>query len=257
MSRPEETLEQLARLAREEEALHAALERKAAGASDANEPLLEGLPAELVEPLAREKEASLVDAIHARLAARAGGEKAARPLELAKARSNAQRRSIALASSAGIVAIAAGVLLWLGRPSDSTTPLPFYEAAVEGHQRSERSSSGPVEVLRLRPGSKLRFALRPQADFGEAVRARVLLSGAGSDAAGKPRELELSQEQSDSGALKVELRVPDSLPERGELVMLVGRASTLERELARRGEPSADPTTRDPQRFPWPFERAP
>jgi hypothetical protein len=56
-------------------------------------------------------------------------------------------------------------------------------------------------------------------------------------------ELELKQEQSRAGALKIDVRVPESLPSRGELVLLIARES--------------DRSARNPQFFRWRFERAP
>lgn len=224
MSRPEETLEQLARLAREDEALEAEL------------------PAELRAPLSRERTSALVDGIQARLAtqAAAGAPPAARSLS-SSAPARASRRRFVLSTAGGAVALAAGVLLWVGRPVHDEAPLPPYEVEIEGEQRTERSTAPTLGSLRLRPGSTLRFEARPRTDFNDGVRARVLLMRSGLEARGNASELELNQEQSSAGALKIEVRLPEALPESGELVLVVERASRAE----------------DAQRFAWNFERAP
>ncbi|MDQ2646152.1 MAG: hypothetical protein M3020_20230 [Myxococcota bacterium] len=196
MPLPEQTLAELSRLAREDEALE------------------QRLPPELSTPISAEKTAALVGAIHGKLGART-------------------RRRNFLAAGGAVAAMAAGVAVFFTVGRDGK-PLPLYEARVEGGQQSERSSAPHNEVLRLRAGSKLRFELRPQSDFPEPVRARVQILGAG-------KNLELDEQRSPAGALKLEVRLPASLPERGEIVVTVEGASS-------------SPGT---QRFSWPFERSP
>jgi hypothetical protein len=204
MPRPEETLDELARLAREDEALH------------------DRLPPELSTPISAEKTAALVGAIQGRITTRT------------------RRRSF-LAAGAAVAAMAAGVLLFIGRPGAA---LPEYEVRLAGGQQSERSSSEHrAELLRLRGGSTLRFELRPQKDFAEAVEARVVLSSKELAARNEDQALEVVQEQSAAGALKVEVRVPDQLPATGRLLLFVARKSA--------------PTADDRKLFSWPFERSP
>src|SRR5688572_2661961 len=166
MPRPEDTLDELARLAREDEALH------------------DRLPPELSTPISAEKTAALVGAIQSRITTRT------------------RRRSF-LAAGAAIAAIAAGVLPFIGRPGPA---LPEYEVRVAGGQQSERSSSEHrAELLRLRSGSTLTFELRPQKDYSGAVEAQVVLISQGFTARNEIHVLELSQEQSAAGALRIEV----------------------------------------------------
>ncbi len=196
MPLPEQTLAELARLAREDEALE------------------QHLPPQLSTPISAEKTAALVGAIHGKLGARS-------------------RRRNFLAAGGVVVAMAAGVALVIavGREGD---PLPVYEARVEGGQQSERSSAPQSALLRLRAGSKLRFELRPRSDYPEPVHARVQILGVG-------KNLEIDEQRSAAGALKLEAQLPASLPERGELVVTIERASSSE----------------GARRFSWPFERSP
>ena len=203
MPLPEETLAELARLAREDEALEGRL------------------PPELSTPIAVEKTAGLVGAIQGKLAARS-------------------RRRNFLAAGGAFAAMAAGVALFLGVGGGGEgAPLPAYDARVEGGQQSERSSAPQTDMLRLRAGSKLRFELRPRSDYSEPVNARVELARAGEGGASLP--LEVTQQRSAAGALKLEALLPATLPERGELVVSVERA----------GYPA------NSQRFSWLFERSP
>lgn len=204
MPRPEETLEELARLAREDEALR------------------DRLPSELSTPISAEKTAALVGAIQGKLTTR-----------------NRERLRNLLAAGGAFVAIAAGALLFVGRPGQA---LPEYEVRVAGGQQSERSSLDQrPESLRLRGGSTLTFELRPRTDFSGALEARAVLSSR-EFAKGEVQALELSQEQSASGALRVEVRVPASLPGSGTLMLFVARTS--------------DPLGDDRKLFQWPFERS-
>jgi hypothetical protein len=204
MPRPEDTLDELARLAREDEALH------------------DRLPPELSTPISAEKTAALVGAIQSRITTRT------------------RRRSF-LAAGAAVAAMAAGVLLFIGRPGAT---LPEYEVRVAGGQQSERSSSEHrAELLRLRSGSTLTFELRPQKDYSGAVEAQVVLISKGFTARNEIHVLELSQEQSAAGALRIEVRIPNQVPATGRLTLSV----------ARKGEPASD----DRKLFSWPFERSP
>lgn len=207
MPLPEETLEELARLAREDEALR------------------DQLPPELSTPISAEKTAALAGAIQKKLQTRT------------------RRRSF-LAAGAAFAAMAAGVVLFIVNTGDGLgpgdgPPLPRYDARVEGGQQSERSTAPQTEVLRLRPGSTLRFELRPQSDYTGPVNARVLLQNGGKD--GQSLNLEVTQQRSAAGALKVDARLPSWLPRRSEIIV------TLERPSSPEGS----------QRFSWPFERSP
>jgi len=208
MSRPEDTLYELARLAREDEALR------------------ERLPLELQAPLSAEKTAALVDSIHARLAPARSSREPVPPV---------RRSRFVAAGGAAVAALAAAVLFWVGRPNESGAPLPFYDVRVEGAQQSERSGAQRAELLRLRPDSKLKFELRPKQDFSGNVSARVVLVDAGrvpwraerqAPPQGDALELEVAQERSATGGLKVEARLPIGLPARGVLVLLVSRVSS-------------------------------
>lgn len=244
MSRPEETLEQLARVARADEQLHAALERRGtARAMPEDEPRLRSLPSSLSvsSPLSEDRQQQLVEQIRARM----GG---------APARTALLTRRV-IVSAAGVGAMAAALSIWLSAPR-VFAPLPGYQLRVQGAQQGERAAAPETGALRLRPGSRLHLALRPEADVTGDVRARLFVRAMGERALGA--ELLLKQEQSSTGSLRVEAEVPSSLPEGGELVLLVGRPP-LVAKLA----PDGDETVlrrlpaSDVQAFRRPFERAP
>lgn len=248
MPRPEETLEELARVAREDEVLQAALERRSAGrSSPSDEALLSALPRSLSSGLSEGRKQQLVDAIQARLA----GPSSEPHAQLAQAPSPAStsRRLRSFVAAAALSAVAAGGLLWLQHPR-AIEPLSPYQVRVEGSQRDERASAQQSGSLKLRPGSSLRFELRPETDVHGEVRARVFVRDTGQRAPGG-LELRVTQERSNAGALRVEAEVPSSLPELGDLVLFVGRADAIEKLAPQRDQ------TSDSQEFRWPFERAP
>lgn len=227
MPDPDLLLAQVARLARQDEAFGVASERRIAGtASPEDEALSADLPESFAERISRVQEAAVVEALERRLARRGGGV----------------RRLRRFAGSAiAACAIAAAALLWLRPKSSSDEPLAPYEVRVEGSVRSERSSTRAPALLQLRPESTLTFELRPQRDVQGHVHARMFIRAAGSADSSLP-ELDTVAQQSAAGALRVEVRVPNTLPAAGELVLYVGR-----------GE--AAPTLS--QSFRLPFERTP
>src|SRR6188768_2800950 len=126
MPRPEDTLEQLARLARSDAALHAASERKPASSSRSDEAApVSVLPDSLTEPLSEAQRASYVDAIQARLAS-----ERARPAAPATVTSLGRRP--ALVAVVALTAAAAGVLFALRGSPDAEGPLSRYEVRLEG-----------------------------------------------------------------------------------------------------------------------------
>ncbi|HET7540375.1 MAG TPA: hypothetical protein VFK05_10910 [Polyangiaceae bacterium] len=249
MSRPEDTLEQLARLARDDEALHAASERRPPALPRSEEvPPASGLPDSLAEPLSEAQRASFVDAIQARLA---NAERVAVPTPLP---SLARRRR--LVTVVALTAAAAGVLFALRTGPDADGALSRYEVRLEGSQQTERGAAQVPDLLRLRPSTTLRFELRPTHDERGSVRVRAFVHGALAAAAGETRELTVSQEQSTAGALRVAAPLPAALSERGELVLYVGRPSAVEH-----AQPNDKlgtlPSLGTVQEFRWPFERVP
>ncbi|HET9953136.1 MAG TPA: hypothetical protein VFQ61_01460 [Polyangiaceae bacterium] len=249
MSRPDLTIDDLAQFAREDAAVQAAMERRAKGAPTPDDDLLlEEVPDFLLPSSSPLETAQLVASIQERLGAE-------RPSEFTpsttpgRTASKPRRMTWLLSASAGVVALAAAVLLWVGAPPPEK--LAHYTVQVEGSQRGERAASHeqPV-VLRLRSGSELRFALRPETDVDGEIRARLFARR--SDGSGTV-ELLIRQEQSAAGALRVESTVPSTLPESGELVLVVGRAETL-RGLS--ASATLDVTERSGQAFRWRFEHS-
>jgi hypothetical protein len=251
MPRPEDTLDQLVRLARDEEALHAASERRpTANPSSDDAPADSVLPDSLTQPLTPALQLSFVDAIQARLA---NSERVPAP---APPRAIAPPRRGALVALVALAAAAAGVLLALRGSTDTDGPLSRYEVRLEGSEQTLRGSPQVLGLLRLQPSSRLRFGLRPQSDERGSVRVRAFVQGLAAAGPREARELEVTQEQSTAGALRVEALLPTPLPERGELLLYVGRPSTLARALPNDGPKSA-PNPGSAQEFRWQFERVP
>ena len=249
MSRPDDTLEQLARLARDDEVLHAASERRPPISShpdDAPPPSV--LPESLTEPISEAQRSSVVDAIQARLAS------PERVRSTPSFASVARRRRNALVAVVTLTAAAAAVLLALRGSPGADGPLSQYEARVEGAEQTERGSTQAVGVLRLQPSSELRFQLRPKSDERGSVRARAFVDSLAAGGAHETRELEITQEQSAAGALRIRARLPPSLSERGQLLLYVGRPAVVEHALPSDG-PASEPG--HAQEFRWQFERAP
>ncbi|HKO46374.1 MAG TPA: hypothetical protein VJV79_01540 [Polyangiaceae bacterium] len=251
MPRPEDTLDQLARLARNDEALHAASERRPTSPSSGEDLTPASvLPESLTQPISEAQQSSLVDAIQARLA---NAERSQRPAALVPF---ARRRRTALVALVAFTAAAAGVLLAVrGRP-DPDGPLSRYEVRLEGSEQTERGSSQAPGLLRLRPSSELRFELRPSRDVPGSVGARAFLRGLTAGDTHQTRELEVTQEQSSAGALRVAAQVPTPLPERGELLLYVGRRNAIAHAPPSNGSSNAT-GPREAQEFRWQFERAP
>lgn len=249
MSRPEETLELLARTAREEEQLLAALERHAEGrSSPGDDARLRDLPPALLPSFSEERQQQLVEQIRSRLQAGAGEAASTGSV----GRVSRRPRSL-LWGTIAATAVAASIGVWFGAPR-ALAPLPSYELRVQGSQRSERAAAPETGPLRLRAGSRLRLELRPAADVTGEVRARLFARATGQRALGA--ELEVAQEQSSAGALRVEAEVPSSLPERGELALLVGRPAALAKVVPDGDEPDRlGLPASDARIFRRPFER--
>jgi len=251
MPRPEDTLEQLARLARDDEVLHAASERgQHALSSVEHEPNTGGLPESLTQPLSEAQQSSFVDAIQARLVSHDRVRSSVRPAP------RVRRRMGAIAAAVALTAAAAGILLAPRGGSDAGGPLSRYVARLEGAEQSERGNTQAAGPLRLRAGSQLRFELRPQRDERGSVRARAFMLGLVAAGSREKRELEITQEQSPVGALRVAAQLPTALSERGELLLYVGRPAALERALPN-DEPGRVPAPSQLQEFRFQFERAP
>ncbi|MFZ5892797.1 MAG: hypothetical protein ACOY0T_17185 [Myxococcota bacterium] len=235
MPHPDNLLEQVVRLAREDEELGRASERRLTGtASPEDEALTADLPESFTRPISSAQESALVDGIQARLA---------------RSRGSAPRWRSVAGASIGVAAIAAGILLWITRTPSEDGPLAPYEVRVEGSLRTERSSAPSSGSLRLRAGSTLRFELRPRSDVHASVHSRVFVRGANSTSS--LEEMSVTQQQSAAGALRVDVQVPASLPPTGELLLYVGRRGAIERSLPR------DSDSNEVQQFKWSFERDP
>jgi len=245
MPRPEDTLDQLARLARDDEALHAASERRPkANSSSDDEPPASVLPESLTQPLSEAQQRSFVDAIQARLA---NADRVPIPAPVA---SLARRRVIV--AFVALTATAAGVLLALRFGTDADGPLSRYEVRLEGSEQTERGSTQALGLLRLRASSTLRFELRPRSDERGSVRVRAFVQGLAAAGSHEMRELEVTQEQSTAGALRVRAQLPTPLSERGQLLLYVGRPDTIDHAL-----PGSAPASSSAQEFRWQFERVP
>jgi len=250
MPHPEDTLERLAELAREDETWASALERRSLDQSHpGDDALLGSLPAFASEPMPSDRTRALVDSIQTRLQRDGGPSPPASASVEASAKSPRWPRGVWIAGAA-LTAIAAGSLLWLRTPAD-IEPLSQYEVHVRGSQRSDRASVQRIDVLRLRPRSELRFELRPRTDVRGAVRARIFVDPAD---ASRSFEVATTGEQSEAGALRISATVPPDLPESGELLLFVGRSRSIEELLATEAT-STPPGTL--QQFRWRFERTP
>lgn len=229
-------VEEVASLAREDEALGLASERRLSGtATAADEALSHDMPDSLIAPLSRERERAVVDAIESRIG-RAG---------------NVRRLRRAAGGAVAVSAIAAGVLLWVMSARNIDGLVPPYEARVEGGIQSQRSgerlSAPSPQPLWIQPGTMLRFELRPHRDVRGSVRARAFVREAGNEGSSR-QELVIAQQESPAGALRVELRVPSTLPAAGELLLYLGRRGAVEGDLA---------DASDLQTFRFSFKRAP
>jgi len=252
MPRPEDTLEQLARLARDDEVLHAASERKPTADPSADESSpVSVLPDSLTEPISDAQRSSVVDAIQARLAR---SERSETPVPLVSILRLRRRRS-ALVTVVALIAVAAGAVLALRVKPDEEGPLSHYEVRLEGAEHTERGSADVSGALLLHPSSKLRFELRPRNDERGNVRARAFVQGLPVAGARETRELTVSQEQSAAGALRVAAQLPPSLAERGELLLYVGRPAAVESVQPRAPSGALQPSNL--QEFRWQFERVP
>jgi hypothetical protein len=251
MPRPEDTLDRLARLARDDEALHAVSERRPMALSrgeDSAPPSV--LPESLTRPISEAQQSSFVDAIQARLAS---SERRPSAPTLA---SRAPRRPNALVALGALGALAATVgLLVLRAQPNADEPLSRYELRLEGPAQTERGNT-PARLLRLRSSTQLRFELRPLRDERGSVRARAFVQGPVANGARETRELEVTQEQSAAGAVRASGDLPASLPEHGELLLYVGRPSVIERTQPNAATGSG-PTPGDAQEFRFQFERVP
>jgi hypothetical protein len=124
------------------------------------------------------------------------------------------------------LAAAAALALWLSSPpGGSLTRYQIEIAGVPQPAPAEHSSAGSSAELELARGSGVTIVLRPQGRV-EPVEASVFVAAAGS-AAG-PRAVPFSSGAAGSGALRVQLAA-GALPERGRLVVIVGRAGAMPR----------------------------
>jgi hypothetical protein len=126
------------------------------------------------------------------------------------------------------VAAAAAVVLWLrtSGPGD----LPAYELAAEGGEEelrgsSEPSRTGPATVLRVKPGTRVEFVVRPAVAVDGDVDVRAFLVRQGESRAWTP-----PYERSSDGAFRI-VGPARALfgPSEGELdvVLVVGRPAAL------------------------------
>jgi hypothetical protein len=252
MPRPEDTLELLARRARDDEALlPVSARRPRALARPDEEAPTSALPESFTRPISEAQQSSLVDAIQARLA---GAER--RPAETTQV-SRGARRPTAFAAFGALAALAAAIsLVLLGERKDAEQPLSRYELQMEGSQQTERGTSLAAGVLRLRSSTQLRFELRPKRDERGSVRTRAFVQSLAESGAPETRELKVSQEQSAAGALRLAAELPALLPARGELLLYVGRPSLVD-HTPPNVVPSRAAGASSAQEFRFPFERVP
>jgi hypothetical protein len=249
MPHPDDTLAQLARLARDDDALHAASERRPLTPDSADQAPASALPESLTQPISDALQSSFVDAIQARLA-----DPKRTSVPPPRAPLGRQRRD-ALIAFVGLTAAAAGVLLTLRGSSDTEKPLPRYEVRLEGSLQSDRGVTQTPLLLRLRSSSTLQLDLRPTGDVQGPVLARAFLQRLATEGAGELR-VEVTQEQSPAGALRLTAQLPAVLSERGLLVLYVGRSSVIDRPLPK-NESGHTLVPDGAQAFRWQFERAP
>jgi hypothetical protein len=206
------------------------------------------LPESLTRPISEAQQLSLVNAIQARLAS-------AERHPAATTHASRTRRGPAALAALVALAAAVGLLVLRGRP-DADEPLSRYEVQLEGSQQTERGSTQALARLRLRSGTQLRFELRPMRDERGSVRARAFVQALAASGARETRELEVTQEQSSAGAVRVAAHLPAPLFERGELLLYVGRPSVIADTLPNAASASA-PGPGNTQEFRFQFERVP
>lgn len=202
--KPEELLQRLARLEKEQESGVDTL----AGAPEA-EPVL-------LAPLSPELEA--------RIAAAASAEVSPAPRAL--------RRGRWIAASAAAAAAIAGFGLYLSQGTGAE--LPAYRLAVSGGEQTHRAQGAEAEVLEVRAGSRVVFELTPATVSRAAVKVEtfVLRGGVLSD-------WRAQVETSAEGAVRVEAELEGALVERtGDLELIVaitraGRAVVDRRAIER------------------------
>ncbi len=129
---------------------------------------------------------------------------------------------------AGVVAVAAAVLLWRGISPSSGSPLPSYtEAEFEAGTARVRGDTATEVVPRLPPSAELRWVLRPSTAIEGTVGLRILAQGAGRHCIAPTRGIRIAS----SGAIEVQGSVDRLLPLAvgpWTLTAIVGRETVLE-----------------------------
>ncbi len=150
--------------------------------------------------------------------------------------------------------VVAGVTVWLLReraPADDEALLATYSlslraAAKEPEGEPSRPAPPSAGEIRLRPGGKLELHLRSEGSASETPRLSVFLVAEG----GGESELSVESHRADSGALLGVAGLPEALPPRGELAIVLRAPSPL---------PLPDPSNVDPdaaeRRWSVPFAR--
>jgi len=145
------------------------------------------------------------------------------------------------------LAAAATLLLWLLGPpaSQEQAALAPYELELGGNVRAERGAREAApgtlpEPVRLQPGSALTLTLRPERAVQARPELRVYLR---SEASAAPELLSAALERAASGALQARVSLAADLPERGQLLVLLGTPSGIATapspaQLAQRGAAS-------------------
>jgi hypothetical protein len=172
----------------------------------------------------------LVAMIEAQLREENGGR--AKVVSLASA---PRRRWIAPVTSA--LVLAASVALWLRAssvdPTSIDAPLPAYHLVSQGGLAATRGSApteAAAEVITLTAGQDVVLVARPSEEVAGDVQARVIVRTAGGDRAW-PGSVELGA----GGTVRLRGAMRDLAPtgvDTFEIVVLVGRASSLARALA-------------------------
>lgn len=174
-------------------------------------------------PLSADDEQALIDGVLDRLDA-PSPDKTVVPLVPP---ANHRRRSMVIAASV-VMALAAGLVLWLSA-SPVVAPLPAYEdAGFEGGTAIMRGDDTPTpEVPVLDPTGELRWRMRPATAIKGSVGMRVLAQGERAHCL----DIGAAARVSADGAIEIQGRVGTILPLPAgtfTLTAIVGRADVLE-----------------------------
>ncbi len=214
----EELLEAVGAAAREEDAKALReLEEIASGGDEAARPLDDAARARIAARLAKATERKSGDAKRAKA-------------NDAKANDDPPTRVVFLRRAAWIVAplaMAAAVLLWIGRGGGPIAALPEYELALVGGDQTTRATPAQLrgDTLRVRAGARVQISARPATKPDGEVAARAFLIEGGA-----ARVWEVPIEISPEGAARISGDASAIFPSPSgdwDVVLALGRPGAL------------------------------